>query len=239
MNEPSFFDIVGFGSDGWGSILLAGAGATIAVAVCGMALGLLIGTLGAWAKVSGGPVLRGVAEAYTTALRGIPDLLVIFLVYFGGSAILTEIGSFYGSSGFVSFPGFIAGSLAVGVTSGALNIGVLRGALKAVHPGELEAAHAFGMPRMLRFRRIVAPLVLRHAIPGLGNSWLNVIKESSLLSVTGVAELLRSAQVGAGSTNRPFDFYIAAGLLYLALAGISGLGVLYAERHFSRGARRA
>ncbi|NTF91512.1 ABC transporter permease subunit [Agrobacterium rhizogenes] len=238
MTQPSFFDIVGFGPDGWGGILLAGALMTFAVAICGMILGLIIGTLGAWAKVSGGPITRGLAEAYTNILRGVPDLLVIFLVYFGGSAVLTNISAFAGNTGFVSFPGFIAGFLAVGVTSGALNIGVLRGGLKAVHPGELEAAQAFGMSRMLRFRRIVAPLVLRHAIPGLGNSWLNVIKESSLLSVTGVAELLRQAQVGAGSTNRPFDFYIAAGIIYVAIAALSGLFVLFAERHYSRGTRR-
>ena len=239
MKELGFFDVVGFGPEGWGATLLAGAGMTVIVALCGFAIGLLIGTIGTWAKVSGGPIVRKAAEIYTNVLRGVPDLLVIYLVYFGGSAILTGIWTFYGASGFVSFPGFIAGSLAIGVTSGALNIEVLRGGLSAVNRGEIEAANAFGMPQLLRFRRIIAPLVLRHALPGLGNSWLSVLKESSLLSVTGIAELLRQAQVAAGSTNRPFDFFIAAGILYIVLAAISGVFVLFAERHFSRGTRRA
>jgi octopine/nopaline transport system permease protein len=238
MDQPSFIDVVGLGPEGWGSILLAGAGMTIVVALCGFVIGILIGTMGTWAKVSGRPILRNAAEIYTNVLRGVPDLLVIYLVYFGGSAILTGVWSLYGASGFVNFPGFVAGSLAVGITSGALNVEVLRGGLSAVDKGEIEAAQAFGMSRFLRFRRIVAPLVLRHALPGLGNSWLSVLKESSLLSVTGVAELMRQAQVAAGSTNRPFDFFIAAAVLYIALAGISGLFVLLAERRFSRGAGR-
>lgn len=239
MNQPGFFQLVGFGPEGWGPILAAGAGMTIVVALCGYVLGIVIGILGSWAKVSGGPVVRKIAETYTNVLRGVPDLLVIYLVYFGGSAALTGLSGSFGATGFVSFPGFLAGSIAVGVTSGALNIEVLRGGLGAVNRGEIEAAYAFGMSRFLRFRRIVAPLVLRHALPGLGNSWLSVLKESSLLSVTGVAELLRQAQVAAGSTNRPFDFYIAAAAVYVVLAGVSGLFVLVAERHFSRGKRRA
>jgi octopine/nopaline transport system permease protein len=235
MSDASFIEVVGFGPLGWGPTLLAGAVMTIVVALCGYAIGILIGIFGAWAKVSGGRLVRSLAQAYTTILRGVPDLLVIYVVYFGGSAILTRIWSFYGAGGFVNFPGFIAGSLAVGITSGALNTEIFRGGLSAVNRGEIEAAQAFGMSRFLRFRRILAPLVLRHALPGLGNSWISVIKESSLLSVTGVAELMRQTQVAAGSTNRPFDFYIAAGILYVTLAAASGVLVLLAERHFSRG----
>jgi octopine/nopaline transport system permease protein len=235
MSDASFIEVVGFGPLGWGPTLLAGAVMTIVVALCGYAIGILIGIFGAWAKVSGGRLVRSLAQAYTTILRGVPDLLVIYVVYFGGSAILTRIWSFYGAGGFVNFPGFIAGSLAVGITSGALNTEIFRGGLSAVSRGEIEAAQAFGMSRFLRFRRILAPLVLRHALPGLGNSWISVIKESSLLSVTGVAELMRQTQVAAGSTNRPFDFYIAAGILYVTLAAASGVLVLLAERHFSRG----
>jgi octopine/nopaline transport system permease protein len=115
---------------------------------------------------------------------------------------------------------------------------VFRGAFKAVHPGEIEAAIACGMPRALRFRRIIAPLTLRHALPGLGNVWQVVLKESALVSITGVAEILRQAQVGAGSTGLPFDFYLIAGLLYLAISSVSGGGLRQAERRFNRGVRR-
>jgi octopine/nopaline transport system permease protein len=206
MNPPSFLDILSFGPDGWGQMLATGALMTILIALAGFAIGGIIGTFGAWAKISGGPVLRVMAETYTTVLRGIPDLLVIYLFYFGGSAVVSAIGHLFGAEGFVSLPGFIAGALAVGVTSGAQQTEVFRGAFRAVNPGELEAATACGMGQALKFRRIVAPLTLRHALPGLGNVWQIVLKESALVSVTGVVELLRQAQTGAGSTGLPFDF---------------------------------
>ncbi|MGO4199631.1 ABC transporter permease [Rhizobium sp. YAF28] len=238
MNQPGILELISFGPDGWGKALLAGAWMTILVAISGYAIGALIGTFGAWAKISGGRGLRIAADAYTTILRGIPDLLVIYLFYFGGSAAVTALGRLFGAEGFLGFPGFLAGSLAVGVTSGAQFTEVFRGAFKAVHPGEIEAAIACGMGRALRFRRIVAPLTLRHALPGLGNVWQVVLKESALVSITGVAELLRQTQVAAGSTGLPFDFYVVAGAIYLIISTGSGLFLRRAEKHFSRGVRR-
>jgi octopine/nopaline transport system permease protein len=238
MNQPGFFDILSFGPDGWAKALLAGAWMTVLIAISGYAIGIVIGGFGSWAKVSGGPATRIAADTYTTVLRGIPDLLVIYLLYFGGSAAVTAMGRLFGAEGFIGFPGFLAGSLAVGITSGAQQTEVFRGAFKAVHRGEIEAAIACGMSRWLRFRRIVAPLTLRHALPGLGNVWQVVLKESALVSITGVAELLRQAQVGAGSTGLPFDFYLIAGILYLAISTVSGMLMRRAERYFNRGVRR-
>ncbi|MFI5014138.1 MAG: ABC transporter permease [Hyphomicrobiales bacterium] len=239
MNRPGFLELISFGPNGWGLALLLGAMMTIAAAFGGLLIGAVIGTFGAWAKISGGRVCRWLADLYTTLLRGVPDLLVIYLVYFGSSSVLTTIGRLYGASGFIGFPGFLAGAIAIGVISGAQNTEVFRGAFGAVHKGEIEAARACGMPRLLRFRRIVAPLVLRHALPGLGNVWLGLLKESSLLSVTGVAELMRQSQVAAGSTRLPFDFYLAAAALYVIFSLTSGLVVQLAERRFSRGVGRA
>ena len=159
---------------------------------------MVIGALAAWAKLSGGFALRTAADAYTTVLRGVPDLLVIYLFYFGSSSLLTSMAALFGRGGFFALPGFVAGSMAIGVISGAQSTEVFRGAFLAVRPGEIEAARACGMGRSLRFRRIVAPLTLRHALPGMGNIWLGLLKESSLLSATGVAELMRQAQVGVG-----------------------------------------
>ncbi|MBX4898077.1 ABC transporter permease [Rhizobium bangladeshense] len=238
MSQPGLFELAGFGPDGWGHALLAGAWMTILVAIAGYAVGACIGTLGAWAKIAGNGFARATADAYTTVLRGIPDLLVIYLFYFGGSAVVTAVGRLFGAEGFLGFPGFLAGSLAVGVTSGAQFTEVLRGGFKAVHPGEIEAAIACGMPRWLRLRRIIAPLTLRHALPGLGNVWQVVLKESALVSITGVAELLRQAQVGAGSTGLPFDFYLIAGAIYLMISTVSSLIIQQTERHLSRGVRR-
>ncbi|PSJ62952.1 ABC transporter permease [Pseudaminobacter soli (ex Li et al. 2025)] len=238
MNEPGFLDIISFGPTGWGQALLAGALMTLAVAVTGFAVGGVIGVFVAWAKISGGRVLRVLADGYTTILRGIPELLVIYLFYFGGSALVTAIGKYFGAEGFIGLPGFLAGSLAVGVTSGAFHTEVFRGAFRAVSKGELEAAVACGMSPWLRFRRIIAPLTLRHALPGLGNVWQVVLKESALVSVTGVVELLRQAQIGSGSTGLPFDFFLIAGALYLAISTFSGFVLRIGERRLSRGVRR-
>jgi octopine/nopaline transport system permease protein len=183
-------------------------------------------------------VTRGIAGFYTTVLRGIPDLLVIYLFYFGGSAAVTAIGRLFGAEGFIGFPGFLAGALAVGITSGAQQTEVFRGAYRAVHSGELEAAIACGMSRLLRFRRILAPLTLRHAIPGMGNVWQVVLKESALVSITGVVELLRQSQIGAGSTGLPFDFYVIAAAIYLAISTVSGGLLQLGEKRFTRGVRR-
>ena len=238
MNQPGFLDVISFGPGGWGAALLAGAWMTVLIAISGFLIGSIIGTFGAWAKISGGRTIRGIADGYTTVLRGIPDLLVIYLFYFGGSAAVTAIGRFFGSEGFIGFPGFLAGALAVGITSGAQQTEVFRGAFKAVHRGEIEAAIACGMSRALRFRRIIAPLTLRHALPGMGNVWQVVLKESALVSITGVAELLRQAQVGAGSTGMPFNFYVVAGAIYLMISTFSGALLQWSERYFSRGVRR-
>lgn len=239
MTQPDFFDLISLGPGGWGAALLRGAAMTVAVALCGMAIGAVIGVLGAWAKLSGARPVRLLAVAYTTVLRGIPDLLVIYLFYYGGSSVLTGIGRLFGGSGFFGLPGFLAGSMAVGVTSGAQQTEVFRGAYRAVHPGEIEAAVACGMSRRLRFARVIAPLSLRHALPGLGNVWQVVLKESALISVTGVVELLRQSEVGAGSTGRPFDFYVIAAALYLLISAVSGAFLRQAEHRASRGMRRA
>lgn len=234
----SFFELMGFGQDGWGPVMLMGAGVTLLLALCGFTIGAVIGAFAAWAKIAGNRTTRTIADVYTTVLRGIPDLLVIYLFYFGGSAFLTWIGRLFGSDGFIGLPGFLAGAMAIGITSGAQHTEAFRGAYHAVSKGEIEAAIATGMPRFLRFRRIIAPLVLRHALPGLGNVWQIVLKESALVSVTGVVELLRQSQVGAGSTRQPFEFYLAAAILYLVITSLSSASFRTAETRFNRGVRR-
>ena len=183
--------------------------------------------------------MQAAADGYTTIFRGIPDLLVIYLFYFGSSSVLTPIGRLFGVSGFISLPGFLAGALAIGIVSGAYHTEVLRSAYRAVSVGEIEAAIATGMSRALMFRRIIAPLALRHALPGLGNIWQLVLKESALISVTGLVEILRQAQIGAGSTRQPFTFYFAAAVLYLVISSVSGWLLGRAELRYSRGLRRA
>jgi octopine/nopaline transport system permease protein len=189
-----FLEVMGFGSRGWGPSMLAAAGMTVAVSTAAFFVGMVIGTIGAWAKIGGGLIARAIADVYTTLLRGIPDLLVIYLFYFGGSAVVTAINRELGGNGFVSMPAFLVGAVAVGVVSGAYQTEVFRGAYGAIARGEIEAARAVGMSGFVLLRRIVAPQLMRHAIPGLGNCWQLVLKESALISVTGLVELLRQAQ---------------------------------------------
>lgn len=238
MLDFSFFTTFGFGPGGWGPAMLMATAMTISVALTGFIVGAFVGVFGAWAKIAGGPTTRVMADGYTTVLRGIPDLLVIYLFYFGSSAVLTPIGRLFGATGFISLPGFLAGAIAIGVVSGAYHTEVFRGAYSAVARGEIEAARATGMSQALMFRRIVAPLVLRFAIPGLGNVWQLTLKESALISVTGLVEIVRQSQIGAGSTRQPFTFYFAATILYLLISSASGWLLARSEQHFTRGLRR-
>jgi octopine/nopaline transport system permease protein len=230
--------LFGFGEKGWGALLLVGVAVTLAVTATALVIGAILGSLVAWAKLSQSSLARIAGDAYTTIFRGVPELLIIFLFYFGGSSVMSGLGHLFGHEGFIGIPTFLAGALAVGVISGAYQAEVFRGAFKAVARGEIEAAHAIGMPMMMRFRRIIAPQVLRFAIPGLGNVWQLSIKDSTLVSVTGLAELMRTAQMAAGSTRDYFQFYVAAAVLYLVLTAVSNRVVDTAEARMSRSFRR-
>lgn len=230
--------LLGFGSDGWAWALLKAAAVTLALSIAGFALGALTGALAAAARVSGQRVLSLIADAYSTVFRGVPDLLTIYFLYFGGSLALTTLGHWFGAQGFLGLPAFATGTVALGIISGAYQAEVYRGAYLAVEQGQFDSAQAFGMTRALMLRRIIAPQLLRHAIPGLGNVWQLVLKDSALISVIGLVELMRQAQIGAGSTRQPFIFYIAAAALYFAIAAATGVFFQKAERHTARGFRR-
>ena len=196
----SAFDALGFGARGWGPALLQGALMTLLVASAGLLVGAALGATVAAAKLSGARIPAMLGDAYAAIFRGVPELLIVYFVYFGSSALLTGLGHALGYPGFLGVPAFLAGALAVGVISGAYQAELYRGAYLAIARGELEAARAIGMGRWLIFRRIVAPLALRFALPGLGNLWQVALKDSSLISVTGLTELMRASQVAAGSS---------------------------------------
>lgn len=233
------FGIFGFGPGGWGLALLEGAAMTLLVSACGLLIGSALGALVAWARLSGHRLAGAVGEAYAALFRGLPELLVIYFVYFGSSSLLTATANLVGFAGFVGVPSFLAGALAVGVISGSYQAEVFRAAYLAIAKGELEAAVSVGMNRRLMFRRIVAPQVLRFALPGLGNLWQVALKDSSLISVTGLAELMRVSQVGAASTHQPFAFYLAGLALYMIMTLFSSRAFDAAEVRATRGMRRA
>jgi octopine/nopaline transport system permease protein len=233
------FDIVGFGANGWGPALLRAALMTFLLSTVGFLLGAALGALGALARLGGNGFARRAAFAYSALFRGVPDLLTIYLLYFGGSVALTTIGGWFGARGFIGLPGFATGAVALGVISGAYQAEVYRGAFLAIQRGELEAARAYGMSGLTMLRRIAGPQTLRYAIPGLGNVWQLVLKDSALVSVIGLVELMRQAQIGAGSTREPFIFFCAAAALYLVIAATTGALFRRVERASRRGFRTA
>ena len=233
------FRLLGFGPTGWGASLIAGAFMTLAVSLAAYAIGLVLGALGAWGKVAGRPAVRRAVDIYTTVFRGVPELLVIYLIYFGGSQALTSIGHLVGQSGFIGLNGFLAGALAVGVIGGAYLTEAIRGGFLAIPRGEIEAGRAVGMGHALLFRRVLAPRTLRFALPTMGNVWQQVLKDSALISVTGLGELMRAVNIAGDSTRLPFDFAIGGLVLYLVLTGLSNGVLRGVERSVAHGERTA
>ncbi|MGF1639960.1 MAG: ABC transporter permease [Rhodospirillales bacterium] len=224
---------------GFGDQLLAGAWMTARLAVAAAIVGLALGLLGATAKLSDWWPVRALAETYTTVIRGLPELLVVLIIYFGSSGVLTAVAGWFGHDGFVELSPFAAGIAALGLTFGAYATEVFRGALLAIPSGQIEAARAFGMGRLLAFRRIVLPQVWRIALPGLGNLFLVLLKDTSLVSVIGLEELMRKSSIAVGFTREPFTFYLAAASLYLAMTVVTTAGLHYAERAARRGVPKA
>jgi octopine/nopaline transport system permease protein len=232
-------ELLSFGDRGWGDELARATLMTLAVASCAFLLGLVFGSLGAWAKSTGGRPADLAVDVYTTVVRGIPELLVIYLLFFGGSGALMFFARMFGHTGYIELNAFATGAVAIAIVNGAYSLEVIRGAVQAVPRGEIEAARAFGMSGWTLFRRILAPQVLRFALPGLGNVWQLALKETALISVTGLVEIMRQSTIGAGSTKQPFTFYAVAAVLYLLLTTVSGQGFRRAERWAGRGVRRA
>lgn len=233
----SSIELLGFGAHGWGGTLVVAAVMTLVVTLTALAIGAVLGALVAAAKLSSSRTARILGDAYTTVFRGVPELLIIYLVYFGGSTAVTAIAKAMGGEGFFGMPSFAAGALAVGVISGSYQAEVYRGAYMAISKGEIEAARSIGMGTALRFRRIIIPQIIRFAIPGIGNVWQLSLKDSALISVTGLVEIMRASQVAAGSTRQYFLFYMAGAVLYFILTGISNRVTDKAEARVNRSFR--
>lgn len=216
---------------GFGDQLLFGTLMTLRLAFAAVAVGLLLGLAGAAAKGSAAKPLRWLAGGYTTIVRGVPELLVVLLVYFGSSTVLSGALRLVGIDIYVELSPFVAGTLALGLTFGAYATEVFRGALATVPKGHVEAAQALGMGRVRIFWRIVLPQVWRVALPGLGNLFLVLMKDTALVSVIGLEELMRKSAIAVGASKEPFTFYLAAALIYLGLTVVvSGLLALLEQR---------
>lgn len=214
--------------------LLAGLWVTVQLALGAVVLGLVLGITGAAMKLSPVGPVRWIAETYTAIFRGLPELLTVLLVYFGGTVVLSAlVGSYFEVSAFG------AGVAALGITFGAYATEVFRGAILAIPKGQVEAAQAFGMSKLLAFRRVVLPQVWRIALPGLGNLFLVLLKDTALVSVVGLEDLMRQADIASRYTKQPFTFYMAAAFMYLGLTVITMAVLHVLEKRANRGQRRA
>ncbi len=221
---------------GYLASLLVGARLTLEVALASLGLALVLGLAGASAKLSGSPLWRGAATLYTTLIRGVPDLVLMLLVFFGGQIAVNALMQQLGREG-IDIDPFVAGVATLGFIFGAYFTETFRGAILAVPAGQSEAARAFGMSRALAFRRIVAPQMLRFALPSFTNNWLVLVKSTALVSVIGLNDMMQTASQAAGATRAPFTFYAAVGALYLALTSASVLALRALERRVSRGVK--
>lgn len=224
---------------GYGWTLWAGVAITIEVGICAAVVAILMGLLGAWGKLSKSRVARTIASIYTVIVRGVPELVLILLCYYGLTIVLQNgLSLVTGGDVLIDIDPFSAGVITIGLIYGAFATEVFRGAFLAVPKGQIEAARAAGMSRMLIFRRVLMPQAWRFALPGLGNVWLVLIKATSLISVIQLAELLRNADVAARAVHMPFTFYFLASLFYLAITILSMAGQHRIEAWANRGVRR-
>ncbi|MGB0682513.1 MAG: ABC transporter permease [Magnetovibrionaceae bacterium] len=220
---------------GFGNLLFQGTLMTVALALCSLGGGLLLGLAGASAKLSPNPLARWLGGAYTTVVRGLPELLVVLVIYFGSAGALNAAASLIGYDDYIELGRFQAGVIALSLTFGAYATEVFRGAIQSIPKGQIEAAIAYGMTPIQCFLRITLPQVWRVALPGLGNLFLVLMKDTSLVSVIGLDELMRQASIATGFTKEPFTFYVAAALIYLALTLIFGTAQGRLEKWAARG----
>lgn len=222
---------------GYGASLLAGAAVTLAVALCALALAVVLGLAGALAKLSRSAFWRGAATAYTTLIRGVPDLVLMLLVFYGGQVAVNRIAAALGVEDYIDVDPFAAGVLTIGFIFGAYLTETFRGAIIAVPRGQAEAGLACGMSPAQVFRRIVLPQMVRLAIPSFANNWLVLVKSTALVSVIGLADMMQRAGQAAGNTREPFTFYLAVAGLYLAITSVSVWALRGLEARTSRGVR--
>ncbi|MCA3077898.1 MAG: ABC transporter permease subunit [Rhodocyclaceae bacterium] len=219
--------------------LLDGTLTTLGVAGASLVIAVLLGLVGAAAKLSRIPVIRWLASTYTTVVRGVPDLVLMLLIFFGGQIGINAAAAALGYEGYVDINPFVAGVATIGFIFGAYLTETFRGALMAIPAGQREAGLAFGMSPMRVFLRITFPQMVRLAIPGFTNNWLVLVKSTAIVSVIGLTDMMHSAGLAAGATREPFTFYLAAAAIYLAITSISLLALGAMEKRVAVGLRRA
>lgn len=219
---------------GFGPALLAGTWMTIQLALASLALGLVLGLLGALAKTSPYGTLRWIGGTYSTIVRGVPELLWVLLIYFGTINLIRGLGELFGIANLALSP-FAAGTIALGLCFGAYATEVFRGALLAIPKGHREAGLALGLGKRRIFLRLILPQMWRLALPGLGNLFMILMKDTALVSVIGLEEIMRRSQIAVTASKEPFTFFLVAAFIYLCLTIVAMIGMHFLEKRAGRG----
>ena len=228
-------ELLAFGNTGWGDELLIATLMTIAVSITAMFIGFFFALIFTPLKLSKNKFYNLIGNSYTIVIRGVPELLVIYLFFFGGTGAVMYVASIFGYNEYIEINAFITGAFAIGIISGAYSTEVFRGAIQSIDKGQFEAAKTLGLSKVGQFFKIILPQTLRLAIPNLSNVWQITLKDTSLISVTGLVEIMRQSYIAAGSTRDPLFFYSFAAVLYLLLTFLSMKIINKLEVKYSRG----
>ena len=228
-------ELLAYGDTGWGDELFFATLMTIAVAATAMFIGFLLAGIFTSFKLSKIKALNLIGSFYTTVFRGVPELLVIYLFFFGSSAAVMYVAKIFGYNGYIEVNAFITGAISIGIISGAYSTEVFRGAVQSIDRGQFEASEVLGFKKKIYYFKIIIPQMLRLALPNISNVWQITLKDTSLISVTGLVEIMRQSYIAAGSTRDPLFFYSFAAVLYLFLTFLSLKLFNSLEKHYSKG----
>lgn len=218
--------------------ILQGSVLTVGVSLLALLVSVVLGMIGAVAKLSGRPILVGIANLYTTVIRGVPDLVVMLLVFYGGTIGINYLLESMGSNRTIDINPFLAGVLTLGFIYGAYMAETFRGAILSIPKGQMEAGWAFGMGRVQTFLRITAPQMVRYALPGFTNNWLVLIKSTALVSLIGLKEMTYISKQASAATRSPFAFFLFSAALFLVYTSISLYALRKLNARYSLGAKR-
>lgn len=230
----SVWTLLSWGPEGWLDDIAEGVLVTVSLAVATLPFGLLAGFFVALAKQSNEPSLRFAANIYTTIFRGLPELLTLFLIYFGAQIVIQAVVRIFSAEATVEVNSFVSGMIALGLVFSAYASEVFLSAFRAIPKGQYEGGFAIGLTKGQTMRLVVLPQLIRIALPGLGNQWMILLKDTALVSAIGLADILRQATIASRVAKHAFLFFGVSGLIYLALAIVSSFGILAIERRVGR-----
>ena len=223
---------------GYGPLILAGTWQTVKLAVLSLALSFALGLIGAAAKLSKNRFSNGAGTVYTTLIRGVPDLVLMLLLFYSIQIWLNDLTDLLGWDQ-IDIDPFVAGVIVLGFIYGAYFTETFRGEFLAVPRGQLEAGHAYGMTNWQVFTRIMFPQMMRFALPGIGNNWQVLVKSTALVSIIGLADIVKATQDAGKGTLQFFFFTLLAGAIYLVITTVSNFVLIYLDRRYSTGVRKA